>query len=130
MRAQVQADIVQLWAEVLSAEFQIELKDAPSYAAVLVVPDAGPTSLIKALADIVLKELRFSSVILMQESVCCTFGAGISAACVVDIGEHGTSVSCVEDGLIVPNTCIQLGFGGRDITSALNWMLMKVSMVL
>ena len=92
----------------------------------LVVPDAGPTSLIKALVDIIIKELRFASVILMQESVCCTFGAGISAACVVDIGEHSTSVSCVEDGMIVPGTCTQLSYGGRDITSTLVWMLTKV----
>lgn len=34
-----------------------------------------------------------------QESVCATFGAGVSSACVVDIGDQKTAISCVEDGL-------------------------------
>lgn len=34
-----------------------------------------------------------------QESVCATFGAGVSTACVVDVGASKTSVSCVEEGV-------------------------------
>lgn len=35
----------------------------------------------------------------LQESVCATFGAGVSYACVVDVGDQKTTVSCVEDGI-------------------------------
>ncbi len=34
-----------------------------------------------------------------QESVCASFGAGVSSACVIDVGDQKTSVCCVEDGL-------------------------------
>lgn len=33
-----------------------------------------------------------------------TFGSGLSYACVVDIGDQKTSVSCVEDGICHFNT--------------------------
>jgi actin-related protein 8 len=39
-----------------------------------------------------------------HESVCATFGAGVSSACVVDIGDQKVSVSCVEDGNSTKNT--------------------------
>lgn len=35
----------------------------------------------------------------MQDHVAATFGAGLGAACVVDLGDQKTSVSCVEDAL-------------------------------
>ncbi|UYV65723.1 ACTR8 [Cordylochernes scorpioides] len=35
----------------------------------------------------------------LQESVCATFGAGLSTACVVDVGDQKISVACVEDGI-------------------------------
>ena len=37
-------------------------------------------------------------------------------ACVVDVGDQKTTVSCVEDGISHPNTRIQLSYGGSDIT--------------
>ena len=36
--------------------------------------------------------------------MCATFGAGVSSACVVDIGDQKTAVCCVEDGLSQKNT--------------------------
>ena len=32
------------------------------------------------------------------------FGCGLSAACVVDVGDEKTSVCCVEDGLVIPSS--------------------------
>ena len=37
-------------------------------------------------------------------------------ACVVDVGDQKTSVSCVEDGISHQNTRIHLDYGGSDIT--------------
>jgi actin-related protein 8 len=34
--------------------------------------------------------------------VCATWGGGSSQACVVDVGAQKTSVTCIEDGLILP----------------------------
>lgn len=40
----------------------------------------------------------------LQESLAATYGAGISNACVIDIGAVKTSVTCVDDGLVVAET--------------------------
>ena len=37
-------------------------------------------------------------------------------ACVVDVGDQKTSISCVEDGISHPETRIHLNYGGADIT--------------
>lgn len=78
-----------------------------------------------------------------------TFGAGLGYACVVDVGDQKTSVSCVEDGISHPNTrfdypffilCtsflintknvseqfrVRLEYGGGDVTQTLHWLLQK-----
>lgn len=41
---------------------------------------------------------------ILQESLAATYGAGISNACVIDIGAVKTSVTCVDDGLVVAET--------------------------
>ena len=43
-------------------------------------------------------------VFMWQESVSSVFGCGLSAACVVDVGDEKTSICCVEDGLVVPSS--------------------------
>lgn len=42
--------------------------------------------------------------ILVQESLAATYGAGISNACVVDMGAVKTSIACVDDGLVIADT--------------------------
>ena len=32
------------------------------------------------------------------------FGCGLSAACVVDVGDEKTNICCVEDGLVIPSS--------------------------
>jgi len=61
----------------------------------------------------------------LQESVCATFGTGIGSACVVDVGDQKTSVSCVEDGLSQPATRLVMQFGGADITRCFHWLLVR-----
>ena len=58
-----------------------------------------------------------------QESVCATFGTGVSSACVVDVGDQKTSVCCVEDGLSQPATRLVMRFGGSDMTRCLHSLL-------
>ena len=40
----------------------------------------------------------------MQESLAATYGAGISNACVVDMGAVKTSIACVDDGMVIADT--------------------------
>ncbi|KAG8840886.1 actin-like protein arp8, partial [Serendipita sp. 411] len=60
-----------------------------------------------------------------KESVCATYGAQLSNACVVDIGAAKTSICCVEDGLILPDTRITLNVAGDDITEAYYVLLQR-----
>lgn len=46
----------------------------------------------------------FAFLHLLQESVSSVFGCGLSAACVVDVGDEKTSICCVEDGLVIPSS--------------------------
>lgn len=39
-----------------------------------------------------------------QESLAATYGAGISNACVVDMGATTTSIACVDDGVVLADT--------------------------
>lgn len=48
--------------------------------------------------------LLMTTHILKQESLAATYGAGISNACVVDIGATTTSIACVDEGLVLPDT--------------------------
>ena len=36
--------------------------------------------------------------------MCATYSAGLSSACVVDVGDEVTHICCVEDGMSNPNT--------------------------
>lgn len=46
-------------------------------------------------------------------------------ACVVDVGDQKTSVSCVEDGISHRNTRVRIDYGGGDITQTFYWLLQK-----
>lgn len=62
---------------------------------------------------------------LVQDHVSATFGSGLAYACVIDVGDQKTSVSCVEDGICHPNTRVRLEYGGGDITQIFYWLLQK-----
>ena len=66
---------------------------------------------------------HFHCATLHQESVCACFGAGFPAACVVDLGDQCTKISCVEEGISLPGTQIYLPYGGDDVTQTLAWLL-------
>ncbi|KAG8867781.1 actin-like protein arp8 [Serendipita sp. 405] len=93
--------------------------------AVLVVPDLADRIYIKELVQLLLIEMGFKQVAVHQESVCATYGAQLSNACVVDIGAAKTSICCVEDGLILPDTRITLNVAGDDITEAYYVLLQR-----
>ncbi|KAF8825768.1 hypothetical protein HHX47_DHR6000233 [Lentinula edodes] len=61
------------------------------------------------------------------ESLAATYGAGISTACVVDIGAKTTSIACVDEGLVVADSRMSLNIGGDDITEFLYVLLERIS---
>jgi len=74
------------------------------FQAVVVIPTMFDRAHANELADLVLTRLGFGSAFVLQDHVAATFGAGLSCATVVDVGDQKISISCVEDGISFPET--------------------------
>ena len=91
-------------------------KDWQQYSCVFVIPDLYEKNVINTILDILMREFGFRRTCLMQESLATSFGAGSSAGCMVDIGAQKTSIACVEDGMVVEDSRLNLKYGGQDVT--------------
>ncbi|KAK9723389.1 actin-like protein arp8 [Basidiobolus ranarum] len=114
---EVVADIRVIWRMAIEEELKIEAKEFSNYNIVLVIPDLYHKVYVTELVNMLLNDMKFKGVLIHQESVMATFGAGMSTACIVDIGAQKTSVSCVEDGMCIPDSRVRLNFGGDNVTS-------------
>ena len=101
------------------------------YSVVFVIPDLYDKRYVEELLHMCLKspnsdvpKSKFKQVAFIQESLAATYGAGYSMTCVVDIGAQKTSISCVEDGMIVEDSRINLKYGGYDVTEAFTKMML------
>ncbi|CAG8632210.1 16864_t:CDS:10 [Racocetra fulgida] len=56
------------------------------------------------------------------EKVGESFGAGISVACIVDIGAQTSTVACVEDGMCIPDSS-KFPYTEMDLNRMYDWML-------
>ncbi|XP_018330352.1 actin-related protein 8 isoform X2 [Agrilus planipennis] len=121
----VLADLETIWSYVLETNFNIDKKSFRLYKAVLVVPDVYNRTYLRELVTLLLVKMGFKSCFLVQDHVAATFGSGLSYACVVDVGDQKTSVSCVEDGICHRNTRVRIDYGGGDITQVFFWLLQK-----
>ncbi|XP_043280182.1 actin-related protein 8 [Venturia canescens] len=121
----VLADLKAIWEYVLTARLNIPLKDLRHYRAILIIPDIYNRLYLKELTTLMLCEIGFGGCFLLQDHVAATFGAGLGYACVIDVGDQKTSVSCVEDGISHRNTRVRMDYGGGDITQTFYWLLQK-----
>ncbi|XP_067938587.1 actin-related protein 8-like [Watersipora subatra] len=112
-----------LWSSAIHKYLGVEKADLEGYNCILLIPDIFNRAHIRCMMEVVLERMGFSSVFPMQESVCAGFGMGLSSVCVVDMGDHKTSVTCVEDGISLEPSRITLRYGGRDITRTFSWLL-------
>lgn len=121
----VLANIETIWGTAIQQYLDIPLKDLKHYRAVLVVSDIYIRQHVKEIVNVLLTKLKFGGCFIHLESVCATFGAGLSYACVVDVGDQKTSVSCVEDGISHRSTRLCMEYGGSDITQLFYWLFKK-----
>ncbi|KAL3437263.1 hypothetical protein BDV09DRAFT_163383 [Aspergillus tetrazonus] len=91
-------------------------KDWPQYSCVFVIPDLFDKSYVTQILEMLMREFSFARVCFIQESLAATFGAGFTSACVVDVGAQKTSICCVEEGMCVENSRVNLKYGGADVT--------------
>ncbi|KAK7025245.1 actin-related protein 8 [Favolaschia claudopus] len=120
------ADLETIIQHTLSEKLGIHPRDYKNYGVVLVVPDLYDRSYVRELGNLILMTMGFKQMCAQQESLAATFGAGLSNACVVDIGAVKTSVACVDEGLIIPDTRLNLSMGGDDITEFLYVLLQRI----
>jgi len=60
--------------------------------------------------------------------VCSAFGASIAHGCVVDVGSMKTSISCVEEGLVLAETRMSLSYGGDDVSELYLRLLERINL--
>ncbi|KAK6821434.1 hypothetical protein RU639_007714 [Aspergillus parasiticus] len=99
-------------------------KDWLQYSCVFVIPDLYEKSYVTQVLEMLMREFSFARVCFIQESLAATFGAGFTSACVVDIGAQKTSICCVEEGMCIENSRVNLKYGGSDVTEAFVKMML------
>ncbi|KAL1844056.1 hypothetical protein VTJ49DRAFT_5807 [Mycothermus thermophilus] len=98
--------------------------DWKQYSCVIVIPDLYDKRYVELLLHLCIELFEFSRVSFIQESMAATFGAGYTQACVVDVGAQKTSITCVEDGLCIEDSRVNLKFGGYDVTETFIKMML------
>jgi len=133
-----------IWSLAIEKHLEIPLSQLNQYRVVLIIPDVYNRNHVKYLIDLLLNSMHFEGCIVIHEgicdiyienaninyclnskltAVCASFGAGLSFACVVDVGDQKTSICCVEDGFSSRNTRLTLDYGGSDITQLFYYLL-------
>lgn len=90
-----------------------------------VIPDLYDKIYVESWVDLLLNTVGFGRIGIIQEAVAATFGAGVSCACVVDVGAEKTSISCVDEGMVINDSRVKLDYGGGDITKAFTKLLLQ-----
>ncbi|SGZ46395.1 CIC11C00000003048 [Sungouiella intermedia] len=90
-----------------------------------VIPDLYDKIYVETWVDLLFNAVGFGRVGIIQEAVAATFGAGVSCACVVDVGAEKTSISCVDEGMVINDSRVKLDYGGVNITEAFTKLLLQ-----
>jgi actin-related protein 8 len=99
-------------------------KDWSQHSCVFIIPDLYEKIVVSTILDELMRDFGFKRVSFIQESLAASFGAGYSISCVVDVGAQKTSICCVEDGMCVEDSRVNLKYGGYDVTEAFMKMIL------
>ncbi|RDB23323.1 putative actin-related protein 8 [Hypsizygus marmoreus] len=121
------SDLEFILRKTLKDRFDLDSQDFKNYSVILVIPDFYDRAYVRDLVNLLLITMDFKQICAQQESLAATYGAGISNACVVNIGATITSVACVDEGMVLPETRMSLSIGGDDITEFLYVLLQRIN---
>jgi actin-related protein 8 len=99
-------------------------KDWPQYSCVFVIPDLYEKTYVTRVLEMLMKEFAFARACFIQESLAGSFGGGFTSACIVDIGAQKTSICCVDEGMCIENSRVNLKYGGYDVTETFIKMML------
>ncbi|KAI0064006.1 actin-like ATPase domain-containing protein [Artomyces pyxidatus] len=119
-------DIEAIIRTTLQDKFDIQSNMYKDYSVILVIPDFYDRPYVRDMVQLLLMRMGFKQLCAQQESLAATYGAGISSACVVDIGATTTSIACVDEGMVIPDTRMYLNMGGDSITEFLYVLLERI----
>lgn len=94
------------------------------YGCVFVIPDLYEKVYVTHILEMVIRDFGFGRVCFIQESLAASFGAGFTTTCIVDVGAQKTSICCVEEGMCVENSRVNLKYGGADVTETFIKMML------
>ena len=118
-------DISVIIEEAIKQQLNIGKKrDWAQYGCVFVIPDLYERQYVIQVLEMLMRDFGFGRVCFIQESLAATFGAGYTSACVVDIGAQKTSICCIEEGMCIENSRINLKYGGADVTDTFMRMML------
>ena len=118
-------DISIIIEEAIKTQLNLQRKtEWGQYDCVFVIPDLYERVYVTQILEMLLRDFGFGRVCFIQESLAATFGAGYTNACVVDIGAQKTSICCVEEGMCIENSRINLKYGGADVTETFIKMML------
>jgi len=117
-------DFQEVFTRAIKDELGLDIARCKSYRCVFVIPDLYDRNYVHLALEDCLKWFEFNSVSFIQEGFAATCGAGFSQSCVVDVGAQKTAISCVEDGLVIEDSRINLKYGGYDVTETFIKMML------
>lgn len=118
-------DVAAIIEEAIKQQLNLRRKrDWAQYGCVFIVPDLYERQYVVQSLEMLMRDFGFGKVCFIQESLAATFGAGYTSACVVDIGAQKTSICCVEEGMCIDNSRINLKYGGADVTETFIKMML------
>jgi actin-related protein 8 len=113
--------------QIVDVGLGIPAKDWSKYNVILVIPDLYILSEVEKLVGLLLEDMGFAGILIQQEGVSATFGAGLSSSCVVHLGGDRTTISCVEEGLTITESRMALNYGGHDVSRFFLQLLEKAN---
>ncbi|KAG7444906.1 actin-like ATPase domain-containing protein [Guyanagaster necrorhizus] len=119
-------DIEMILRQTLRDKLNINQRDYGIFSVILLVPDFYDRSYVREWVNMLLVGMGFKQLCAQQESLAATYGAGVSNACVVNIGAKSTSLACVDEGLVIADSRMNLNLGGDDITEFLYVLLERI----
>ncbi|KAA1469027.1 actin-like ATPase domain-containing protein [Dentipellis sp. KUC8613] len=120
-------DVETIITDTLLDKFDIHPRQYKDYSVILVIPDFYERPYVRDMVQLLLMRMGFKQLCAQQESLAATYGAGISSACVVDMGSTTTSIACVDEGMVIPDTRMYLNMGGDNITEFLTVLLERIA---
>ena len=99
-------------------------KDWSQYSVVFIIPDLYEKTIVVQILLELLQDCGFQRVCFIQESLAASFGAGYSSSCIVDLGAQKTSICCVDEGMCLEGSRINLKMGGEDVTQTFTQMML------